>query len=103
MGQPHLIEFYLEMILSARTRNDTKWGYPTLGGSSPWILISVWSVRTRNDKKKGLSSLFRDSNTRGQSDSRKSEARLAPNFANSSDVVDDYVDTGGVEDPAHPP
>ena len=33
-----------------------------------------------------------------QSDSCKSEARLAPNFANSSDGVDDSVDTRGVED-----
>ena len=38
-----------------------------------------------------------------QSDSCKSEARLAPNFAYSSDGVDDSVDTRGVEDPAHPP
>ena len=35
-----------------------------------------------------------------QSDSCKSEARLAPNFANSSDGVDDAVDTRGVEDSA---
>ena len=38
-----------------------------------------------------------------QSDSCKSEARLAPNFAYSSDGVDDSVDTRGVEDPTHPP
>ena len=35
-----------------------------------------------------------------QSDSCKSEARLAPNFAYSSDGVDDAVDTRGVEDSA---
>ena len=38
-----------------------------------------------------------------QSDSCKSEERLAPNFANSSDGGDDSVDTRGVEGPAHPP